>query len=627
MSIAQNFPNLKPSLLLDFSNTEALDSRVTFARASTARAYDGKTVAKAEENLLIRSQEFDNASWLKTNVTVTANTEVAPDGTTTADTIADNSTSGTHRATQLVSINANTTYAVSCFVKAGTGSFAYLSVTDSGANQRYFAADFDLSTGAVRISGAGTSGTLSLASITEFPSGSGWYRCVIVGQIAVVSSTTRIVLGVSSGSDSFTIDGFVDYAGTGSTIIAWGAQLEQRSSVTAYTPTTTQPITNYIPVLQTAAAGVARFDHNPITGESLGLLIEEQRTNLLLRSEEFDNAAWKKGNASDLSVSPNQAVAPDGTLTADRVYENTTITNKYLFNSPGITISASLAYTGSVYAKAGERSRLILGLWNGSNYQLVQFDLANGTILQEAVAGIGAITAVGNGWYRCSVTRTPGVTTTFFGIGPYINANIGTLTGNFPSFTGDGFSGIYIWGAQLEAGAFPTSYIPTTTAQVTRSADAASMTGTNFSSWYRADRGTVYSEANRFSNAATFPAVFQIDDGTDSNRINTEIRNTTGTVFGSAVLNGSNVAGLGSAAVGSSYAKLAFTFKVNDFAFSHNGTTALTDTSGGVPVVNAALLGARRAVGVSQFLNGTIKKLAFYPERLSDAQLQALTQN
>jgi len=89
MSISQNFPALKPSLLLDFANTKKLDSRVTFARASEGRYYDGQTVAKAEENLLQYSQEFDNAYWTKSATTVTANATAAPDGTTTAEQIAE----------------------------------------------------------------------------------------------------------------------------------------------------------------------------------------------------------------------------------------------------------------------------------------------------------------------------------------------------------------------------------------------------------------------------------------------------------------------------------------------------------------------------------------------------------
>jgi hypothetical protein len=266
MSIQSNFPALKPSLLLDFSNTEALDSRVTFTRASTATYY-GTQTAKAEENLLLQSQTFET-SWPSVFATVTANTTTAPDGTTTADTITDDATSATHRISQTFSANTNTPYVLSCFLKAGTATHAYLSLTDTTNVQRYFAADFDLSAGAVRISGAGTSGTFTSASITESPAGSGWYRCVVIGEVAAVSASTRAVIGVSDGTTAFNTSGLILYVGTGSTVFAWGAQLEQRSAVTAYTATTTQPITNYIPVLQTAASGVARFDHNPTTFES-----------------------------------------------------------------------------------------------------------------------------------------------------------------------------------------------------------------------------------------------------------------------------------------------------------------------------------------------------------------------
>ena len=84
MTIQQNYPSTKPALLLDFANTKKLDPRITFTRASTATYYDGKTNAKAEENLLVRSQEFDNAIWAKTTTTVTTNSFVAPDTTASA---------------------------------------------------------------------------------------------------------------------------------------------------------------------------------------------------------------------------------------------------------------------------------------------------------------------------------------------------------------------------------------------------------------------------------------------------------------------------------------------------------------------------------------------------------------
>ena len=110
-------------------------------------------------------------------------------------------------------------------------------------------------------------------------------------------------------------------------------------------------------LIQTAASGAPRFDHNPATGESLGLLVEGARTNLLLRSEEFDNAYWGKTRSS---VTANATTSPAGTLTADKLIEDTTASNSHqLVVSP---VTASGIYTCSVYAKAAERTQAAIRL-------------------------------------------------------------------------------------------------------------------------------------------------------------------------------------------------------------------------------------------------------------------------
>jgi hypothetical protein len=297
MSISQNFPEIKPSLNLDFANVKALDSRITFARASTGAYYDGQTVAKAEENLLLQSQTFDNAYWTKTNITVTANSTTAPDGTTTAESILETATTGSHQVFRSAVITSSNTHVRSVFAKPNGRNWLAIY---GGAGRSFF----DLQNGVTGTVEAGYTASM-------IDAGNGWYRCILIGPAG-----TSSYAGLYNIADA---DNSISYAGDITKgLFIWGAQFEQRSAVTAYTPTTTQPITNYIPVLQTASANVARFDHNPVTGESLGLLVEEQRTNLLLRSEEFDNAYWLKSNAT---ITSNTVIAPDGTLTGDKLVE------------------------------------------------------------------------------------------------------------------------------------------------------------------------------------------------------------------------------------------------------------------------------------------------------------------
>jgi hypothetical protein len=202
-------------------------------------------------------------------------------------------------------------------------------------------------------------------------------------------------------------------------------------------------------------------------------------------------------------------------------------------------------------------------------------------------------------------------------------SNSGTSARFVTSYTGDGYKGVFLWGAQLEVGAFPTSYIPTVAASVTRNADVASMTGANFSSWYRADEGTLYCECTNTGNLGIgSPRPFSISDGTTSNLI--EFYGSTATSIGFQVLtSGTTQANMAQTINSTTTNKLSAVYKVNDFAISMNATTASTDTSGTIPVASRADIGNR--VDAARSWNGTLRKIAFYPSRLANAQLQALT--
>ena len=392
------------------------------------------------------------------------------------------------------------------------------------------------------------------------------------------------------------------------TILLWGAQLEQRSSATSYTATTTQPITNYIPVLLTAANNVSRFDHNPTTNESLGLLIEESRTNLLTYSAEFDNAAWGKTRSS---ITSNTIVAPDGTLTGDKLVEDTTATNTH-FVRQDFTLAVG-TYTYSFFAKAAERQSIQCVRQN-TNIDLIThlFNLSTGV-----ATGTGAsMTSVGNGWYRCvGVITVNAVAAT--------GVNFSLYDGSTITYTGDGYSGIYIWGAQLEAGAFSTSYIATVAATVTRSADAAPMIGPNFSSWYNQGEGTLYAEYLIPYMKQNQGAV-AISDGTNNNRMIVRGGNSSlQTVFiGVRSTAAEWTASLSGAPVNST-TKSAFAYATNNIAWVRSAGTVGTDTSAIIPEVNQLRLGSDGDGNL--ILNGYLRRISYYPLRLTNAQLQALT--
>jgi hypothetical protein len=585
MTIQANFPAIKPSLLLDFQNTKQLDSRITYTRASTATFYNGVTTAMAEQNLITYSNEISTARWSASGETTTINNATAPDGTTTATLLtADNSADA--RLRLITNQVNNTTYTFSVYGKAGTGSWLRLrnAYKNPDAN-----AWFDLTNGVV---GTATNCTSTITSV-----GSGWYRCTLTASI-VTGDDNLVDIGNTNADNS--------QAGTaGQTIYVWGVQLETRSSVSALTVTTTQAITNYIPVLQTAASGVARFDNNPTTGESLGLLIEESRSNIFLYSEQPDNGAWNQSSA--ISTQVNTIVAPDGALTGDAVLETTATSSHLIGQQISVTTGS---YTLSIFAKYKGRQLSVYGQSAGTAYAV--FNLQTGAVTTTGGANYvsSSITSVGNGWYRCALTLS--VTTGTLWSRLYLS-NDGTAS---PSYAGDGFSGIFIWGAQLEAGAFATSYIPTVASQVTRAADAASMTGTNFSTWYNQGEGTTYIDAVAGNNGSY---AFSISDGTNNNYLIGGRYASSGTAAVVAT-NGSFQASFGTGAL---TAKVAFAYKVNDFAVSTNAGTAATDTAGLVPVVNQIRIGAAQDGGV--VLNGTIKKISYYPLRLSNTNLVALT--
>lgn len=377
-------------------------------------------------------------------------------------------------------------------------------------------------------------------------------------------------------------------------------------------------------VMRTASNNEPRFDHNPVTGESLGLLIEEQRTNLLTYSEQFDNAAWNKTRSS---ITANSIAAPDGTLTADKFVENTDNDIHYIRIS---TTNGNATYTFAIYVKAAERTNVRIDLSDNTTGVVAGwFNLALGTITNSLASGSwtapsATITPVGDGWYRCSVTGTRGAGTAT--VGQVFTISSGTTT----SYLGDGTSGLYIWGAQLEAGAFPTSYIKTEGSQVTRAADSALMTGTNFSSWYNALEGTLFTWANSnvvYDGTNRFPTILEISDGTNNEVLRIYERrlvsNDNDLIF--AVRDGNVVQAqlqlnTSDTNVGQFY-KIAASYKLNDFAGSFDGNTVVTDLSGTIPTVTQASLGS----GITGHLNGHIKRIAYYPRRLADAQLAAIT--
>ncbi|WP_374418692.1 phage head spike fiber domain-containing protein [Stutzerimonas kunmingensis] len=228
-------------------------------------------------------------------------------------------------------------------------------------------------------------------------------------------------------------------------------------------------------VLRTAAADDPRWSYTFEDGEWVGpeLLVEGEATNLLLQSEAFDTTPWITVGAA---VTNNVVTSPDGSLSADKVAEGTS-TNAHGVQHSGLAFTAGIEYTVSAFARAGERTvfQIAFGT-SGFGEQFANFDLVNGVLGAKGGTTTSTITPIGNGWYRCTARCTALTTaTTLIALLMYSSP----AAGRYSFSTGDGTSGLYIWGAQLEAGDRPSSYIPTTSTQVTRAADIPGRIVTN----------------------------------------------------------------------------------------------------------------------------------------------------
>ena len=217
--------------------------------------------------------------------------------------------------------------------------------------------------------------------------------------------------------------------------------------------------------LQTATSGTPRFDYDPVTHALRGLLIEEARTNGAINSGRLDNASWVQTNHT---VTATATGAPDGTTNGTKVTP-TAVSSNHATQAPSIPVVAGSANTWSIFAKAAGYPRIFMSFSNGaqSNGFTATFNLTTGIASAIGYIGLGSggsvqMTNVGNGWYRCAISGIFDGTSGASAAIAYVD------NGTTNIFTGDGTSGVYLWGGQVEAGAFPTSYIPTTAAAVTR---------------------------------------------------------------------------------------------------------------------------------------------------------------
>jgi hypothetical protein len=390
--------------------------------------------------------------------------------------------------------------------------------------------------------------------------------------------------GVTSGATNFGLE-VPSIAAIGDEVLIWGFQAEVGDIATDYIATTSAAV-SVGPV-----SGLPRLDYLGSTCPRL--LLEPQRSNLVTYSEQFDNAAWTK---LDTAATANAAISPDGYTNADKIVPNTTNARHILYQAN----TTSVVHTLSVFAKAAGQNFLTMRLDDDTPEVNVYFNLSTGTI-GSTQGGSPTMTSYGNGWYRCTVTYTPSGTETIY-------AALGSANQNgVQAYAGNNTDGILLYGAQLEAGAYATSYIPTLGASVTRVADS----GLDFSA-----------VVNNTSFTFLFEGSYSF---ADSNFFDLRVLTAGGNYLGYyngfvAIYNvGSGTQTFGSGLSANANHKVLFKYDGANAKFYRDGT----------------LLNSVAATGVGTFVDGfvhnndqeglKVQQLLYFPTALTDAQCVELT--
>jgi hypothetical protein len=386
------------------------------------------------------------------------------------------------------------------------------------------------------------------------------------------------------------------------------------------TRATTATRFNSAGLIESVASGVPRLDYYTSGGTAgcPALLVEPSAQNVLLQSEAF-NTSWTlvglNAFGSGSVANSTGTTDPFGGTNSDYIQENASSGTHVILQTPAGQVSGT-TYTFSCFVKSAERTQVNF-LNNAGGGANATFNLSAGT----ATLGIGVSALIqnyGNGWYRCILTYTPTTTANF-----NVQVRLADASGN-TSYTGTGASGVYVFGAQLEVGSVATSYIPTTTAAITRNADVITLSGA-VSGCIGQTEGTLYAEFEYKTNTAE-RRLIALSDNTTTNRVFVWTLNN---IFYVQV-QGTNV--IVANPITEGYHKLAFAYQQNGvsgtlFASLDGGVVVSGTTAGTFPSSLTAInIGKTEATATSTlFWNARIRSAAIYTSRLTNAELIALS--
>ena len=559
---------------------------MTFTRTgdTASRLNSAGIIERCITNSALQSNNFSNASWTKSNVTI-AGSIADPNGGTTAFSMAGSSaTLNGKNINQVVFSSASDIKTISIYAKTNTHSFIQIRLTTTSIY-----VNFDLTNGTFS-AGAGASGTMTNI-------GGGWYRCQASSGSNNTTASIQLVDSLAAV--------FNEASTTTNSVYIWRAQAQLGNFATNYIDTTTAAVT------EGPVTNLPRLDYFGSTCPQL--LMEPTRTNLINYSDMFDNSAWTKISSS---VSGNVAVSPDGYTNADVMVEDTSNTVHTLRRS--LSVTSGTVYSFSSFVKQGSGTRrfgIVVPTAGFGSAQVVSFNLINGTFSTSSGSITGKIENYGNGWYRCIAIATATATNASVTINyALMNSSL------YETYTGDGTSSLYVWGVQVEAAAYATSYIPTTAATVTRNNDVCS--DTSITSLIGQTEGTLFLDFT-FDRQFVNADVFSLNDASILNRVSIGVT-ASNTLSGLVDSGGSNQATITSTiAVGTRY-KCAIAYKANDFVLYVNGVQAGTDTSGIVPASLTRISNDAGTTSTTPF-DFPMNQTLVFKTRLTNAELATLT--